>query len=245
MLICVFEKLQSIKVFKCIYLKLKAIKRAKIIRKNKKKIPPYLKNNNFEEELNYKLWSTKGARFNASRRNQILQNLSSKAIGYLSAYLIIIGIINLYDINLLGIKILDNQVGFISTAFSVLILLFSQLESSQNFSLKSEKHHNCSLDIAELYNQLRYLKTFTPNPQVKQSTLKKISDEYDAILKKYENHLPIDYLKFQITKPEYFGIGKFEIIYIRFKYYMNVYALYHILIFGPIIILVLYSKILL
>ncbi|WP_149207870.1 SLATT domain-containing protein [Flavobacterium johnsoniae] len=242
MILCILEKLQSIKIFKCIYLKLRAIKRAKIIKKNKKKIPPYLKNNNFEEELNYKLWSTKGARFNASRRNQILQNLSSKAIGYLSAYLIIIGIINLYKIDLFGIKILDNQVGFISTAFSVLILLFSQLESSENFSLKSEKHHNCSLDIAELYNRTRYVKSYNTNPQDKQQNLQKISNEYDAILKKYENHLPIDYLMFQITKPEYYGIGKLRISYIRFRYYINVYILYHILIFGPIIILIIFSN---
>ena len=91
--------------------KWKAIKRAKNIRKikikNKNKIPPYLKNNSFEEELNYKLWSTKGARFSASHRNHTLNKLSSKSIGYLSAYLIIIGVVNLYDINLLGVEIFD------------------------------------------------------------------------------------------------------------------------------------------
>ncbi|MFD2907937.1 SLATT domain-containing protein [Flavobacterium ardleyense] len=217
--------------------KWKAIKRAKNILKNKNKIPPYLKKNSFEEELNYKLWSTKGARFSASHRNHTLNKLSSKSIGYLSAYLIIIGIVNLYDINLLGIKILNNQVGFISTAFSVLILLFSQLESSENFSLKSERYHNCSLDIAELYTRARFIKNFTINPITKQSELLQISIDYDAILKKYENHLPIDYLQFQLTKPEYFGLNFIKIKWIWLKYYIKVYAIYHILIFGPLLTL--------
>lgn len=218
--------------------KWKAIKRAKNIRKNKNKIPPYLKNNSFEEEINYKLWSTKGARFSASHRNHTLNKLSSKSIGYLSAYLIIIGIVNLYDINLLGIKILDNEVGFISTAFSVLILLFSQLESSENFSLKSERYHNCSLDIAELYTRARFIKNFTINPTTKQNELLKISIDYDAILKKYENHLPIDYLQFQLTKPEYFGLNFIKIKWIWLKYYVKVYAIYHLLIFGPLLTLI-------
>ncbi|WP_426094266.1 SLATT domain-containing protein [Flavobacterium sp. DSR2-3-3] len=223
--------------------KWKAIKKAKNIRKikikNKNKIPPYLKNNSFEEELNYKLWSTKGARFSASHRNHTLNKLSSKSIGYLSAYLIIIGVVNLYDINLLGVEIFDNQVGFISTAFSVLILLFSQLESSENFALKSERHHSCSLDISELYNRARFTKDFTTNPLTKQGELLQISIEYDRILKKYENHLPIDYMKFQLTKPDYFELSSAKIKWIQFKYYGKVYLVYHILIFGPLLILII------
>lgn len=223
--------------------KWKALKRAKNIRKikikNKNKIPPYLKNNSFEEELNYKLWSTKGARFSASHRNHTLNKLSSKSIGYLSAYLIIIGVINLYEINLLGVEIFDNQVGFISTAFSVLILLFSQLESSENFALKSERYHSCSLDISELYNRARFTKDFTTNPLTKQGELLQISVEYDRILKKYENHLPIDYLNFQLTKPDYFELSSAKIKWINLKYYCKVYLVYHILIFGPLLILII------
>jgi hypothetical protein len=216
-----------------------AIRRAKNIQNNKSKIPPYLKNNSFEEELNYKLWSTKGARFAASHRNYTLNKLSSKSIGYLSTYLIIIGIVNLYGIKLLGITITDNQVGFISTSFSVLILLFSQLEGAQNFSLKSEKYHNCSLDIAELYNKARFIKSFTTNPQKKQHELQKISIEYDIILKKYENHLTIDYMQFQLTKPPYFGLNWVDRNWIRLKYYINVYFVYHLLIIGPLVILIM------
>lgn len=234
MIECICEKLKSIEFFKCYCNKLKALKRLKNIKRNKKKIPPYLTNDSFEKELNYKLWSTKGARFSASHRNNILHKLSSKSIGYLSAYLIIVNIINLYNINLFGLKIPDNYIGFISTAFSILILLFSQLEGSENFLLKSEKYHNCSLDIAELYNRARFIKSYSNS---KQYDLQKISNEYETILKKYENHLPIDYLKFQLTKPEYFGLNFLDILWIRLYFYMKVYFKYHVLIFGPLILL--------
>ena len=43
-------------------------RRVRNIYKRKKCIPEYLKDNNFEVELNYKLWVTKGARFKASER---------------------------------------------------------------------------------------------------------------------------------------------------------------------------------
>lgn len=57
MINCICEKLKRIEFFICLCLKLKAIKRAKNIRKNKSKTPPCLKNNSFEEELNYKYYT--------------------------------------------------------------------------------------------------------------------------------------------------------------------------------------------
>lgn len=238
MIECICENLKRIKLFKCLCVRLKAIKRAKNIKKNRKKIPPYLLTGDYEKELNYKLWTTKGARFAASHRNYILHKLSSQSIGYLSAYLIIIGVVNMYGIKFGYIEIPDNKIAFISTAFSILILLFSQLEGSESFILKSERHHNCSLDIAELYNRLRYNKSFIDNPQLRKNELEKINTEYDRILKKYENHLPIDYLKFQLMKPEYFGLKRLKRYRMRVYIYSVIYFKYHALIFGPIIIFV-------
>lgn len=45
----------------------------------------------FSVELNYKFWTTKGARFIASHRLKTINKLSSYSIGFLSAYLIILG----------------------------------------------------------------------------------------------------------------------------------------------------------
>jgi len=209
--------------------------RARKIRKLKTKIPPYLQKD-FEVELNYKLWSTKGARFAASHRNETLQRLSGQTVGYLSAYLIIVGLVNVYHLRFWMFTLTDNQVNFASMAFSVLILLFSQLESSENFSLKSDRYHNCALDISELYDKLRYVKTYENNNQNKKDILKNISIEYDKILKRNENHKSIDYIKFQLTKSSYFELSLLDKLLIRIEYYWRIQLKYHLFMYGPIII---------
>lgn len=211
------------------------IQRVRRIKKLKKKIPPYLQKD-FEVELNYKLWSTKGARFAASHRNETLHRLSGQCVGYLSAYLIIVGLVNVYNLKFWMFKLDDDQVNFLSMAFSVLILLFSQLEASENFILKSDRFHNCALDIAELYNKLRYTKTYQNNNPNKATILQDISTEYDKILKRNENHKPIDYSRFQLLKPDYFELSSLKIYSIKLEYYWRVHFKYHLFMYGPIIV---------
>lgn len=216
---------------------LKKMRRARKIKKIKNstpQIPPYLQKD-FEVELNYKLWSTKGTRFAASHRNEILHRLSGQTVGYLSAYLIIVGLVNVFDLKFWMFSLTDNQVNFISMAFSVLILLFSQLESSENFNLKSNRYHSCALDISELYDKLRYVKTYESNNPNKKDILNSISIDYDKILKRNENHKPIDYAKFQLTKPTYFKLHFFDRLLIRIEYYWRVHFKYHLFMYGPII----------
>lgn len=229
-------------MLKKLLFKWSVLNRARRIKKHKKKLPPYLLKD-FEVELNYKLWSTKGTRFSASYRNYILNKLSSKSIGFLSAYLIIVNLVNIYGLSFWKISLTNESVAFISTAISILILLFSQLENSENFILNSERFHNCALDIAELYNRLRFLKSFGDDVEVKKVELRKISDEYDLILKKYENHLPIDYKVFQLTKPEYFELNRIKCLWIRVKFYLQIKFKYHVLIFGPIVIFIILNLI--
>ena len=216
----------------------KKVKRARRIKTLKSKIAPYLKKD-FGVELNYKLWTTKGARFLASERNKNLNTLSSQTIGYLSAYLIIINLITVYKLPFLKDLTLD-QLGFTTTALSILILIFSQFESAKNHSIKSEKFHQCGLEIAELYNELRMVKTFKSinDPEKR---INEISDKYDIILKKYENHSPIDFLYFTTTKPKYFEINWFEVKWIKIQKYFLIKFKYHLMIYGPIILFILFQ----
>ena len=46
-------------------------------------------------------------------------------------------------------------------------------------------------------------------------------------------------MKFQLTKPDYFELSSAKIKWIQFKYYGKVYLVYHILIFGPLLILII------
>jgi len=227
-------------MLKKIKLYFKKIKRAKRIKRLMKKIAPYLKGD-FGIELNYKMWTTKGARFSASHRNRILHSLSSKTIGYLSAYVIIINLINIYNIPFF-IKLTDNELGFTTTALSIIILLYSQFESSKNYSIKTEKFHQCSLEIGELYNELRMVKTFKNiTTKEQEERIKQISKRYDIVLKQHDNHLPIDRLDFIKFKPEFFDLSKFDIIFIKIEKYFRIQFKYHLLIYGPIIWFLVYQ----
>ncbi|WP_224490966.1 SLATT domain-containing protein [Robertkochia flava] len=218
-----------------IKLYLKKVKRAKRIKRLKRKQPPYLKKD-FGVELNYKLWITKGARFSASERNKKLNELSSKTVGYLSAYLIIINLINIYKIPFLK-QLPENELGFWTTALSILILVYSQFESAKNFSIKGEKFHQCSLEIAELYNQLRMVKTSTLiSKQQEEESIKEISEKYDIVLRQHENHSNIDTKEFKTHKADYFELNKLDVYRIKIEKYFRVSFMYHLMIYGPILI---------
>lgn len=225
-------------IFKGFYKKYRARKRLKNIMRNKKKVPPYLLKDNFEQELNYKLWSTKGARFEASTRNLTQKKLSTHSVGFLSAYLIVINIVHIYGLHFWRLEITANDVAFASTAFSVLILLYSQLESAEDHGVKAEKYHSCGLEVGELYNKLRLLKSHETDEK-KRAQIREISNEYDQVLRKYDNHRPIDREKFMLNKPHYHGLNWLERLIGQTKYYILVKLKYHVLIWGPLIIFVI------
>ncbi len=210
----------------------KKINRAKRIKKRKGKIAPYLKSD-FSAELNYKLWTTKGARFQASQRNKKLNSLSTQTIGYLSAYLIIINLGYVYDFSFVG-DITANQIGIITTALSILILIYSLFENAKNHSLKAEKFHQCGLEIAELYNELRMVKTYNLNANIN-SQVQAISEKYDVLLRKYENHDPVDFLSFKSSKPKYFELSVMHLIFLAIEKYFRIKFHYHLMIYGPLI----------
>ncbi|WP_167596916.1 SLATT domain-containing protein [Leeuwenhoekiella sp. ZYFB001] len=190
----------------------------------------------FSVELNFKFWTTKGARFVASHRLKSINKLSSYSLGFLSAYLIILGLLSVFEI---GPELLISTKHFalISTSLSILILVFSQLEGSNDYRLRAEKFHDCALEISELYNKLRYLKTSS----MKQDDINKLSEElsieYSNVLKKYENHKYIDFLVFQTTKNDYFKLNLLNFGIIRLRYYWSTQFLYHVLIILPPILI--------
>jgi hypothetical protein len=225
-------------MFEKIKLYFKKVKRAKNIRKIRGRQPPYLKKD-FGVELNYKLWFTKGARFSSSERNKKLNSLSSKTIGYLSAYLIIINLVNIYDIPYIE-KLPEGELGFWTTALSILILLYSQFESANNYAIRGEKFHQCSLEISELYNQLRIVKTSNLiSKKQEEKIISEISKKYNIVLKQHENHLNIDGKDFTTFKAKYFELNKFSVWRIKTEKYFRIQFKYHLMIYGPIIIFIL------
>jgi len=194
----------------------------------------------FLEELSYKVWSTKGARFEGDKRLSRKHSTSNISLAILSAYLIIA---SLYSVYISNSKSNFQLISYFITALSILLLVLNQYESSQDYKLRAKNFHNCGLELSEIYNKIRIFKTLKkePNDYEIKNFCENISQEYQNILAKYENHLNIDYKNFKIANLDYFKeITSFQKKLIELKTFWIIYGWYLLLIFlTPIIILIL------
>jgi hypothetical protein len=200
------------------------------------KVPLYAQGP-YHRELNYKLWSTYKSRFNASARHRKKHELSNKAVALLSAYVVIFSLITtmLPQFSEGGT---GNVILFISSALSIVILVVSQLESSQNYSVRALTYHQSGLQISELYKELRALKTRYPDRSGDEfnKAVESISERYDDVLRRSENHEDIDFDLFRASKPSYedHSLSKRDVVYLKAKLLMTEYAFYYVAMVLPI-----------
>lgn len=196
-------------------------------------------NKTFLEELNYKIWTTKGCRFNASSRLTRTSKLSNLSMNMISVYLTAVGLLTVYNISS---KIIDdNLLAYLITSLSILALVFNQIESAKDYTLKAKEFHNCGLELSEIYNKLRIFKTLRENVSIQEKTqfTEEISDKYQKVLEKYENHLSIDNKIFKVRTAKYHELNFFQVIGLSINYYFHSYLLYHLLIIVPAILITL------
>lgn len=197
----------------------------------------------FLEELKHKLWSTKGTRFIANSRLKIIDKFSTLSISFLSAYLIIFGLVsvyNLYNPNTIN----PNVIAFTITALSILVLAFSLIENAQNYPVKAKNFHDCGLDLADLYNELQNFKSYktesTENEKLE--FCEKLQEKYQNILRRYSNHDDIDNKMFRLKHTDYYKIEWHEKITTPLLYFINTRLLYLLMMIIPGIILLLLIK---
>lgn len=191
-------------------------------------------NKTFLEEMGYKLWSTKGARFQAAHRLARIDKLSNLSLGLLNAYLIIIGLLSVYQISNEA-AINENVIAFGSTSISILLLLFGQIETSREYKRQSQLHHECALKLAKLYNEHRTFKTLTEcSQQEKAEFANSIANRYQEVLADYANHEDIDYKQFLLLNNQYFELKFRQIVQYQVQYYFKVLFVYHAIIISPI-----------
>ena len=188
----------------------------------------------FSRELNYKLWSTKGARFVASNRLKAKATASLWALSLMSFYLIIFSIIPFF-IPPDRLPVSNEMLALLNVSLSIFMLMVSQMLNRSDYIENSKRFHSCALRIARLYNDLRIAKTME-DEQIHCSEVKRISDSYEDILDEYDNHDPVDFSMFRASKPEYDGhkIGSFQIVISKIQYYISTFLFYHCLIFVPL-----------
>lgn len=140
------------------------------------------------EELYDKIWKTKGTRFNAYERLRRRQKRSFYATGLLSAYLIIINL--LQPFNLLVLPTDSNIINFISVSLSIILLVFVTIENSAEYNLKGDNFHNCAKELGRIFNDLHSLMDKNETDQTK---YEEIGNRYSDVIDRYDNHSPIDY----------------------------------------------------
>ena len=188
-------------------------------------------NKTFLEEIAYKIWSTKGARFRASLRLEKKNDLSTNAIAFLSAYMIIFGLLALFE-PLRPQKLTIDILTFASTAVSIVLLVFSQAEASKDFRVKSLEFHKCGLELSSLYNEIRIHKTLEElTSQEKVNIVNNLSGRYQKILSQYSNHEPIDYDYFKTNHAKFYELNWINKMTIKIDYYWKTKFLYHFIIY--------------
>jgi len=205
-------------------------------------VPKYAQGS-FDKQLNYNLWSTSRTRYIAARRLTSKNRRSSKAIAFLSAYLIIFTLFDyLFLTKLEGYN--GNYILLANITFSLLILVFSQLESSASYGIRALRFHSCGLEIGHLYKQLRRLKSRYEGHEKDEEFYKElqaIDEKYDQVLKNHENHELLDFEIFKTTYPDYEDhlLRWYEIVFIKSQRYFKDIFVYHLATYVPMIILTL------
>ncbi|MCH7226856.1 SLATT domain-containing protein [Haloferula sp. A504] len=195
-------------------------------------LPPYLKHNDWEKELNFKLWVTKGARFVASSRCTRQHYWSRLSLNILTASLIVLGLFPFF-LHSITKTVSWESLSLAITGLSVLALVWGQHESAEQYELKAHRFHRCALAVGKLYSRLRQSKHL-PNDE-KTGVLQRISNEYEDLLSRFENHEPLDYNLFRLQKPDYFKVRCFEKLKVKFKAFIFTRAVYFGIMLVPVL----------
>lgn len=196
-------------------------------------LPPYLEKNRWEEELNYKMWITKGARFQAAKRCEEKDHSATWTNALLSSYLIIIGLIPFIPhAAFKGIS--PDIIGFATTGVSIILLAYGLIVAMREYPVQAVTYHDCALEIGVLYNAFRRAKELEDNTQ-KIAEITRISLEYDDLLSRYPNHHSLDSKIFETSKRAYFKLNIYQCIWRHFLYWLHTKALHHLTVSIPFI----------
>lgn len=193
----------------------------------------------FLEELKHKLWSTRGSRLRASERLKTKEKYSILSISFLSAYLIIFGLLSVYNLFNEN-RISEDLIPFSITSVSIFLLVFSLFENSKNYSIRALEFHNCSLKISRLYNELQTFKSYNKSATIDElrEFTTRLQDRYQTVLENYENHSQIDNITFKLEHRDYYTeIKWYHMISYRLKNLLETYFWYFTAIITPGIIL--------
>lgn len=144
-----------------------------------------------KDKLANRIWFTKKARYNAEARLIKLENRLSFLLAYYSIFFVSIQIFPRFIP-----QAASAQLDWISTTVSLFLLVFSLLIAGHSFKLKAEKMKNCYHELSDIEQKLE-----------KGKDIDEVFEEYNNVLKRYDNHLPHDYYLINLWKKQFEGEG--------------------------------------
>jgi len=194
-----------------------------------KSLPPA----SFGNDLLRKIWITKGSRLNAYRRLSANHRGSIHAISFLSAYLLIASLPD--ALSFLGLQSsLSPYSSLIFPSLSMLILVLSILEAGQDYQIKAEHLHTCSLQLHELHDRICLALRENNSKKLRVTTLETANHDYNLILKSFsENHEPTDFEYFQSQHSHDFNIRWPKTMIFRMRWLLRTHGFHKLLIWGP------------
>lgn len=177
------------------------------------------------------MWLTRAARFNSFRRVKSMHDISSVAIFMNSFYIITINLLLLTG--KFTSESASQNIATLNVILSVLILAISLYVKGKNYQKQYTDYHNSAKRLSPLYSKLKTVK----NNKEWETNIDNIISEYNKIIELEDlNHTEFDYLKVLIAedKSKYDRSTKIKNFY---KYSIEPYATYVIMIIAPLILI--------
>lgn len=188
----------------------------------------------FAHDLSRRIWTTKGARFNAHRRLIKQNEWSLRAIAFLSVYVTVLSVAILVPAFGLSAK-MQAEISVGVAGLSLLILVFSLMESSRDYRVRAERLHLCAMELGRIQQRVDFAIAEAGGQLA--TSVQLLAGEYeDAIARCQENHDAIDNLMFRASYPSDFGWNPVHVFWLRSTAWLRLYGLFFMAVALPPVI---------
>jgi len=185
----------------------------------------------FARDLSRRIWTTKGARFNGHRRLTKQNEWSLRAISFLSVYVTVLSIAILVPAFSLSAK-LQAEISLGVAALSLMILVFSLLESSRDYRVRAERLHLCAMELGRIQQRVDFAIVQAGSQLA--TSIESLATEYEeAIRRCQENHDSIDDLMFRASYHSDFGWNPRRARWVRSTAWVRLYGLFFLAVALP------------
>ncbi|MGY8898832.1 MAG: SLATT domain-containing protein [Paraglaciecola sp.] len=94
----------------------------------------------------------------------------------------------------------ETLIDFVQILLTVVILAVSIILSTANFAVRGERIHNCGMELNGLGRRIYPKIALT----TEDNEYKDINKEYDEILRRYENHTKVDFMRTKLDMSQYY-----------------------------------------